>query len=151
MLVFCKMGVGTNVFGQVWDTRRESDVPATGYTMLIFQDDLRRMHSFFQKRVWGEKVRPHFGFKTRKWGPCDGLEKLNMPRQASVRVLVFQKSVWGEFFSPKPRTQDGTARSWPWAKEIQYVSAGLGACACFLKNGCGGKSFRTDLGHTTGK
>ena len=53
-LFFSEMGVGTNVFGQVVDTRQKNEVPAMRSELLTCPGKLRCLPSFFRKCLCGQ-------------------------------------------------------------------------------------------------
>ena len=54
-------------------------------------------------------------------------------------------------FSARSWAHDRQVRSLPWANKCWHVQPSSGAGVRFFRNGCGGKSVRTNIGHTTGK
>ena len=66
VLIFSKTDAGSNVLGQVLDTRLESEVLVVAYENLIFEDGLRTRCPFFQKWVWRQNLSPKTGTRDGK-------------------------------------------------------------------------------------
>ena len=65
-LLFLNTGVGTNAFGQLLGTRKESEVPIMGSEILYVQASSGAGGRFFKDACVGKSFRTNLGHKTGK-------------------------------------------------------------------------------------
>ena len=95
-LVFSEMGVGTNVFAPVWETRRESEVPALGYENQTFPNKLQSLPCFFQKWVWGQMFSAQSGTQDEKVSSLPWATKIQHFQTSLRACLVFFRNGCGD-------------------------------------------------------
>ena len=87
--VFFRNGCGTNCFAAVWETRRESEVPAIGYENLTFPNKLQSLPGFRQKWVWGQMFSPQSGRQDRNVRSLPWATKIKHFQTSLTACLVF--------------------------------------------------------------
>ena len=94
--VFFRNGCGTNCFAAVWETRRESEVPAIGYENLTFPNKLQSLPGFRQKWVWGQMFSPQSGRQDRNVRSLLWATKIQHFQTSLTACLVFFRNGCGD-------------------------------------------------------